>query len=98
MTVELSPAAIADANQAFNWYEDQRDGLGLEFSAELRRMVGMLAEYPELGHVVFGETRQAVLQRFPYSLFYRLLPGAVLVVAVFHASRDPKIWQIRPDA
>jgi hypothetical protein len=57
MTVELSAAAIADANQAFNWYEDQSEGLGHRFTSELHRALHLLREYPKVGPAVFGETR-----------------------------------------
>jgi hypothetical protein len=35
------------------------------------------------------------LRRFPYGLFYRILPDALVVLACFHARRDPRRWQER---
>ena len=32
---------------------------------------------------------------FPYCVYYREEPGRVLVLAVFHTSRDPTVWQSR---
>jgi hypothetical protein len=33
----IQPEAEAEANDAFNWYEDQQSGLGSEFYRELTR-------------------------------------------------------------
>jgi toxin ParE1/3/4 len=44
---------------------------------------------------VFQDVRRARLHTFPYGLFYRIEPGALMVIACFHASRDPQRWQRR---
>jgi plasmid stabilization system protein ParE len=43
----------------------------------------------------FGDVRKAVVNGFPYCLYYREEPSQVRVLAVFHTSRDPSIWQSR---
>jgi len=35
------------------------------------------------------------LRRFPYSLFFIVEDETLLVIACFHASRDPLQWQKR---
>ena len=39
--------------------------------------------------VVFKNVHRALLRRFPYSLFFILEDETLLVIACFHASRDP---------
>ena len=41
---------------------------------------------------VHGEVRRAVVSRFPYAVFYRVDPKRVVVLAVLHMARDPKLW------
>ncbi len=36
-----------------------------------------------------------MLRRFPYIVVFRELHDAVYVIAVFHTSRDPLVWQRR---
>ena len=55
-----------------------------------------------IGYVVFAvivlfqsDIRRALLRRFPYALFFRIVDDAVFVMACFHSSRDPRIWQHR---
>lgn len=50
---------------------------------------------PESSAPVFEDIRRAVVQRFPYSVFYRIEAAQIVVIAVFHTKRDPKNWQER---
>jgi hypothetical protein len=43
----------------------------------------------------FKALRRARAKKFPYALFFLIEPDALLVVACFHASRDPRQWQNR---
>jgi plasmid stabilization system protein ParE len=45
--VLVRPAAAADIEEAFHWYEGQRMGLGLEFRSELEATIDRLAASPE---------------------------------------------------
>jgi plasmid stabilization system protein ParE len=47
--------------------------------------------------VVTGDIRKAVVTKFPYCVFYRELSDRVEVIAVFHTSRDPSVWQQRAE-
>jgi hypothetical protein len=53
--------------------------------------VQRLATNPEGSPVV----RRVRLRRFPYGLFYRVRPDALVVLACFHARRGPRRWQER---
>jgi hypothetical protein len=51
---------------------------------------------PKHFQVVFKNVRRALLRRFPYSLFFVIEEDdTLLVIACFHASRDPAQWQKR---
>jgi plasmid stabilization system protein ParE len=44
---------------------------------------------------VYEEYRRALIRRFPYAVF-EYTETAVTVYAVFHKSRDPEKWRLRP--
>ena len=50
---------------------------------------------PEIYATVYREVRKAQVRRFPYSVYYRLRPDRVVVLAVFHNKRNPNIWKSR---
>jgi plasmid stabilization system protein ParE len=45
--------------------------------------------------IIRGQTRRALVRRFPYAVFYVLDPDVVAVTAVMHGRRDPRRWQER---
>ena|SRR5437667_4407157 len=91
----LEPEARADLAEAFVWYEEQRPGLGSEFFAEVARVLEHIERSPEGHAIVGGQTRRALVHRFPYAVFYVLDPDVVAVTAVLHGRRDPRRWQER---
>jgi plasmid stabilization system protein ParE len=89
------PAAAADLEEAALWYEAQRPGLGREFLDAAEDAAKRVVATPEGYAVVYKDRRRALLQRFPYSLVYRLVHRQVVVVAVVHAKRKPSVWRSR---
>ena len=67
--------------------------MGAAFRAELDNAVKRLSVNPLQFPLVFADIRRALLRRFPYALFFRIVDDAVFVMAWFHSSRDPRIWQ-----
>ena len=91
----LRPAAAADVEDAYRWYERQREGLGEEFLASVRHALDSVSENPERYPVLHRQTRRTRLRRFPYGLFYRIMDDQLVVVACMHGRRDPRSWQTR---
>jgi plasmid stabilization system protein ParE len=91
----VRPDAATDIEQAHVWYESQRSGLGDEFLDAVLAVFGMLEDSPQRYRVVYRDTRRANLRRFPYGVFYRIIDDEVVVIACFHASRDPRRWRAR---
>jgi plasmid stabilization system protein ParE len=50
---------------------------------------------PHLYAEVHNDIREALVDRFPYAVYYRVEPAQVVVVAIVHTARDPAIWQSR---
>ena len=94
-TVVFTQAARAELIQAQDWYEAEAHGTGRSF----RQAIDFLAEHLRTNHrqfpIVFGNVRRALLRRFPYSLFFVVQDETLLIIACFHASRDPSQWQKR---
>jgi plasmid stabilization system protein ParE len=91
----LRPAAAADVEEAFSWYEQQRRGLGEEFLGAVNEALREVAAYPLRQAIVYRDTRRFLLKRFPYAVFYRVYPNAVVVVACMHGKRNPLRWRRR---
>lgn len=93
-TVVFRPQADDEAVEVRRWYEARRAGLGDAFGAEVEAAVGRIAEHPLAHPRVRGETRRAVLTRFPYAIYFRATSEEIIVLAV-HGRQDPARWQSR---
>jgi plasmid stabilization system protein ParE len=89
-------AAERDLDEASRWYEQKGQGQGARFLEAVEQTIERIRRQPELHRVVFGDIRRMRVARFKkYYVYYRIRPAKIVVTAVFHASRDPKIWQSR---
>ena len=87
-TVNVRHAAERDVVEAQHWYEQQRAGLAAQFHDEFARVIGRLAETPLIYPVAYQDVRRAVLQRFPFLIWYRLQGSAIAVLACTHGKLD----------
>ena len=95
LPVVLRDEAQAEFDEAFDYYEGQRAGLGVDFAARVQHVFDRISAHPRMHAVALADIRKAVVTRFPYCVFYRADATRVEVVAVFHTRRDPAIWQGR---
>lgn len=86
--------ALSEALEARRWYESRRAGLGAEFAQALERTVSRIAENPAAFPRVRPGVRRAILQRFPYAVYFRIAKEDVVVLAV-HGRQRPERWQLR---
>jgi plasmid stabilization system protein ParE len=95
LPVVLRDEAQAEFDEAFDYYEAQQAGLGVDFLTRVQRVFDRIAANPLMHGVVLSDIRKAVVSRFPYCVFYRPHADRIEVIAVFHSRRDPSIWQGR---
>ena len=89
------PGANHDIEVAFEWYENERRGLGAEFLDELRAAYDRIVEGPLKYQELRSGIQRALVRRFPYLVYFAIEGDVIVVVAVLHAGRDPAEWQRR---
>lgn len=89
LSVVFRRIAKREFDDAISWYQDRREGLGREFSVAVEQQLGRIAHSPSRFACVRGDVRRAVLQRFPYSIFFMVEEDRIVVLAIFHARRAP---------
>jgi len=95
VSVVFRRAARVEFDDAADWYEARRAGLGPDFTAAVQAILDRIADMPESYPKVLREARQALVPGFPYCVYYVADATRAVVVSVFHTSRDPTIWQGR---
>ena len=91
----VRPEAEREIQEAFNWYEEQSEGLGLEFLRAADACLSVVQRNPSAFKSVHKQVRRALLRRFPYMLFYLVKEDTIIVLACFHVKRSPADWQRR---
>jgi plasmid stabilization system protein ParE len=97
-TLIVRPEAEADLAASRLWYEEQHEGLGARFIAEVDATFRRIEANPMAFSLVRGKLRRALVRRFPFGVFYALTERYIVVVAVLHAARDPRLWGKRQGA
>lgn len=88
-------AADADIQAAFEWYESEQLGLGLEFLDEVRASYGRILDGPFKYQELRSGIRRALTRRFPYGIYFLVEDDLIVVIAVLDTARDPTEWQYR---
>jgi toxin ParE1/3/4 len=88
--VQIRRAAELDVAEAQLWYDAQRSGLGAEFHSEVSQVIDRLSETPFVYQIVYRNVRRAIVHRFPYLLWYRVVGELVTVLACTHGRQGPE--------
>ncbi|MBI3455742.1 MAG: type II toxin-antitoxin system RelE/ParE family toxin [Candidatus Rokubacteria bacterium] len=89
------PQAESELLDARGWYEEQRPGLGRTFAAAVETALAGIVQNPLAYPRVHGETRRALVRRFPYAIYFRATSDELVVLAVIHGRRLPRRWRSR---
>jgi len=90
LPVVFRQIARQEMDESIAWYEKERPGLGIQFAADIELALSRVASAPEQFPQVRGEVRRALLTHFPYTIQFLTEAHRIVVLAVFHAKRNPK--------
>lgn len=93
--VIIRPEAESDIEDAYQWYESQRKGLGESFLLCIEEALSRASRSPTIYSVVHKEVRRVLIHRFPFGIFFIEGESSISVLAVLHARRNPKTWKGR---
>ena len=97
MTRELEylEEALQEGEAAARWYAERSVTAAAGFSDEIDAAESANVRLPEAWPPFDHGTRRYLLQRFPFSVVYRVEARRILIVAVAHARRRPGYWKSR---
>jgi hypothetical protein len=94
----IQPPALDDIQEAIDYYDFQKDGLGEEFEEEEEVNNYLISiSKTKFFQVRYDEVRCLPLKRFPYMIHYSVDEDKKLIIvrAVFNTHRSPEIWKER---
>ena len=95
LEIIVRPEAAREVQEAFDWYEEKSEGLGLEFLRAADACMAGIKRNPLSSPVMYRDIHRSLLRKFPYALFYMVKAERIIVLACFHAKRNPIDWMRR---
>jgi len=91
VAVEVTPRAAAQIERAARWWAENRPAAPGAIANDFEQAKNLLARQPGVGARSasrrYPDLRRLYLSRVRYHVYYRVVPGKVVVLAFWHASR-----------
>jgi plasmid stabilization system protein ParE len=91
-SIELSDEAEIDFDKSYEYYYKENPNIAKSFFNRINLSLENLKENPTIFPDVYKGLRKYVVKKFPFVIYYQIEGTVVKVVAIFHTSRNPKIW------
>jgi toxin ParE1/3/4 len=96
----VEAVAQTEFEEAAGWYETRREGLGLEFIAEVDRVLVRIAHEEKfatapVATIEGGVVRREFVERFPYVVLFVETEEERRVIMIRRGSSDPARWRAR---
>ena len=95
MQVDFHPSALQEVEDAQAWYEARSLLAASAFLRELSVAVQRIQKAPHRYPIADAGTRRILLDRFPFTIYYREGSKNLNIVAVAHQKRRPGYWSAR---
>ena len=89
-SLKLQDEAIIDLQDAFEWYEGQKPGLGYELIEEVQIGYEKICNSPQHYSAINNTYRKLKINRFPYLIIFEIEDITVIVVSILHTSKNKK--------
>ncbi len=99
MKTHFLEAAQSELDDAIDYYDEKRLGLGGELAEEVQQALERIKHYPEAWSPLSPRVRRCLVNRFPYSIIYELGGELLTIVAIQNHHQKPERWRsrIKPD-
>jgi len=85
----LQDEVLKEIQNAFDWYEEQKDNLGEELLNEIDICYQKLTEHPERYSFINFRYRRIKTDRFPYIFVFELNTDTINIVHFRHIKQKP---------
>ena len=95
MRIEFHPEALAEFQDAAQYYAGCQENLELRFIAAVETVLDRIQQNPERARIFEDDIRRSLTHIFPYAVLYSIEPDYLLIIAVMHCNREPGYWRHR---
>jgi plasmid stabilization system protein ParE len=92
MRARFLQIAKRELDDAVDYYNRERPGLGYEFRWEVFFAIDRIKQFPRGWQVFYEDARRCPVRRFPYGIIYVQQDDFILILAIAHLHREPDYW------
>ncbi len=93
--LEFKSEVYDDIQTAYDWYEQQRKGLGEDFLLSLEDSYAKILRSPKAYQTTYKVVRRKLMRRFPFGIFFLIRDTQIIVIAILHTRRSVTAWSNR---
>lgn len=94
-SIELSDEAEFDFDKSYEFYFEDSLIVADTFFKQINLGFENIKKKPKSFPIAHKDVRKYVVKKFPFVIYYRIVDAIIRVVAIFHTSRNPEIWNDR---
>ena len=93
--IDISDEAETDFDSSYSFYYNESPELADHFYKCVNTSFERIQKSPKSYPVVYKSLRKFKVKIFPFVIYYQIDGSAIHVIAIFHTSRNPKVWNRR---
>ena len=94
-SIELSDEAEVDFDKSYEYYYEDSLKVADTFFKIINLGFENIKQNPNSFPIAHKDVRKFVVKKFPFVIYYRIVNTVIQVIAIFHTSRNPEIWNER---
>lgn len=94
-SIEVSGDAEIDFDKSYEYYYEDSSEVADTFFKRINISLEFVRQNPYSFPIVHKDVRKYTVKKFPFVIYYNIVDSVIRVIAVFHTSRNPEIWNDR---
>lgn len=94
-SLEILDEAEKDFDNAFEYYNNESFKVADKFFQCINVSMEIIKKSPFSYEETFMSIRKFTVKKFPFVIYYQIVDTTIRIIAIFHTSRNPKIWTER---
>ena len=90
--IKFAREASNEFLDSVEWYEARSVVLGLRFTDEIDSTIERIRLNPELYSSIVDDIKRIQVNKFPFSIFYKIEDDTLVILRIFHNKKKPIAW------
>lgn len=94
-SIDLSAEAEVDFDKSFEFYFEDSPKVADTFFKQINHSFENIIQNPNSFPIAYKDARKYIVKKFPFVIYFRIADDIIQIIAIFHTSRNPEIWNER---